>query len=462
MRWPVRLQLLLPMLSIVVLTIAAASLAVAYWRVDQVRQGQEDNLRRVAATLSDAPFPLNDRVLRQMSGLSGAEFVLVDSGGEIEESTLALEPAEAKTFLDDNAGQEPKPISAGPAVRLQGKNYLNIRVPLTRRLPSGKAGFLTVLYPEDRSLAALKQAAYPSLMAGGAMAVVVILVSSLLGRRLVRPIQRLVKQTAAIAAGDFTPVAVAERDDEIRDLAVSINRMTEQLSRYEEQVRRNERLRALGQLGAGLAHQLRNSATGALMAIELHRSECPSGETSEPLDVALRQLRLMESYVRQFLALGSSKSEPRQSVDMIKLVEEIVGLVRPSCAHAAIELDFSPPAEPLRAWGDAESLGQLLINLLHNAVEAQNSGQPRPAKVIVELHSQADDYILLQVKDNGPGPSAEMQDRLFEPFVTDKPAGTGLGLYMARRIAEAHRGAISWQRTGDMTCFEVRIPTRQT
>jgi len=453
------------MLSVVILTIVVASVAVAYWRVDQVRSRQEDDLRRVAATLQTAPFPVNRWVLEVMKGLSGADFVVLDSGGKAKDFTLSFGADEGKPLLDLplldlQADRDLESFSASPAISLGGRNYLGSQVPLVRRLPSGEAVSLVILYPEDRWTAAVQQAAYPSLIAGGVMVLAVVVVTTVLARRLVRPIQRLGQQAAAIAAGDFTPVAVARRDDEIRDLAVSINSMTEKLSRYEEQVRRSERLRTLGQLGAGMAHQLRNSATGASMAIELHQRECPGGAAGESLEVALRQLRLMESYLQRFLALGRSQPVPHQSVPLAELVEDVLGLVRPACVHARIDLRFCKPPEPLLAWGDPESLRHVLVNLLLNAVEAASRQAETPAQVTVELARRGDDRVLLRVSDSGPGPTEAAQAQLFEPFVTDKPEGTGLGLYMARQIVEAHQGAISWQRCAGMTCFTVELPER--
>ena len=100
---------------------------------------------------------------------------------------------------------------------------------------------------------------------------------------------------------------VARRNDELRNLAESINRMAGQLANYERQVRRHERLKTLGQLGASMAHQLRNAATGGRMAIELHRRDCPRATSDNSLEVALRQLLLMESYLRQFLTIEESR-----------------------------------------------------------------------------------------------------------------------------------------------------------
>ena len=122
--------------------------------------------------------------------------------------------------------------------------------------------------------------------------------------------------------------------------------MTEKLSRYEDEVRRSERLRTLGQLGAGMAHQLRNAATGARMAIELHRRECPAGQSDEALGVAMRQLRLMESYLQRFLTLGRGRPLPHQRLRLSGLLEDALELVRPACATR--ELSYNGRSVPSR------------------------------------------------------------------------------------------------------------------
>ena len=302
-----------------------------------------------------------------------------------------------------------------------------------------------------------RQAAWPTLITGALAALAVVLITTVLARRFVRPIRELVRQTAAIAQGEFQPVAVSRRDDEIRDLALSINRMTETLGRYEQSVRQNERLRTLGQLGAGMAHQLRNAATGAWMAVELHQRQCPAGAENHSLEVAIRQLRLMESYLKRFLTLGRPSAEVRHRVELEPLVRDVLALVGPACSHAKIDLAFENAAEPLAVLGDAEALRQILVNLLLNAIEAAGRQGGAAAKVIVHL-SRHDFLASLTVKDSGPGPAEAIRPRLFEPFVTEKPDGTGLGLFVARQVAEAHDGTVGWRRADGMTCFTLELP----
>ena len=226
----------------------------------------------------------------------------------------------------------------------------------------------------------MRQAAFPALMAGAVAMLAVVLVTTVLAHRFVQPIRQLGDRAAAIARGDFQPVAVWRHDDEIRDLALSINRMAEQLGQYEVQIRRHEQLRTLDRLGAGMAHQLRNAATGGRMAIELHRRQCGAGPADESLEVALRQLRLMESYLQRFMALGRDQPKTARSFSLATVVEDALSLVRPACAHAGIDLEFVPPQRPLWVRGDPDALRQLTVNLTLNAVEAagrQNGSQPR-------------------------------------------------------------------------------------
>jgi signal transduction histidine kinase len=221
-------------------------------------------------------------------------------------------------------------------------------------------------------------------------------------------------------------------------------------------------MRTLAHLGGGIAHQLRNSATGCAMAVDLHADECPLGEASETLVVAKRQLRLMEQYIQRFLQLGKSSETPAsQRVDLTALVDDLVPLVAPSARHAGVELVWQRPADSAIALGNAERLGQTVINLLVNAIQAAAEGATRAqadARVSIEFVRRSPAAILLSISDTGSGPAENVQQNLFEPFVTGKTDGVGLGLSVAREIVEEHGGRISWCRSGGLTSFTVELP----
>lgn len=455
-RWPIRWQLLIPLVSVVLLASLLGTAITAHWIALRVRKEQEENLRRVVKTLGEAAFPLTRQILVQMRGLSGAEFVLMGSEGALRESTLPMSPTECDRLLRmiqrrrDDAGTT-------ATVFLADRTYLSDFVQIERRSHFPQPATLFILYPEDELTSRVHQAVFPALSAGFVAALVAVAMATWLAQRFARPIHRLGARTAAIAQGDFTPMPLPRRNDELRDLAESINRMTGQLADYEERVRHNERLRTVGQLGASMAHQLRNAATGGRMAIELHCRECPRGEGDESLDVALRQLRLMESYLRQFLSLEEPRASLRERLDLVALGRDVLGLLQPTCQHAGVTLVFSTPSEPLFLRGDPSAIRQLVTNLALNAIEAAVGNPTEVPRVWVELDARGDRGFL-RVQDTGPGPDASVRDRLFSSFVTTKPAGFGLGLYVAHQIAERHGGRLSWERVGSRTLFQFEFP----
>lgn len=457
MRWPIQRQLLWPLLFVIVVSIVLTSAVAAYMNVRWARHQQQENLEQVVGTLTGSGFPLTETVLEQMSGLSGAEFVVLDQRARVLQATLETGPQEIAALAKVPSRTELADLEDRITIPIAGQRYLCDRLTVASPPGTGPSRSLLVLLPEYRWQAPVRQAVLSPLVVGAGAVLAAVVMATLLARRFVRPIQRLQQQAALVAGGHFESVPLGQRDDEIRDLTRSLNQMAEQLARYEEQVRTSERLRTLGQLGGGIAHQLRNSATGARMALELHAQECPLGPGSETLEVVARQLQLMETYLQRFLTLGRTATGEMHELQFDELVAEVLDLLEPMCQHARVKIDYQPPGSPLTVRGDRDALRQLLVNLVVNAVEAANRPDAQP-QVGVELASVDNNKLRLTVRDNGPGPQAEVAERLFQPFVSEKPDGTGLGLAVSKQVAEEHAGSIRWQREQDMTCFIVELP----
>jgi signal transduction histidine kinase len=464
MRWPIRLQLLVPTLSVVVLAIALASLASSYWAGTWARQQQQANLQRVVHTLSSANYPLTQTVLETMSGLSGAEFVVLDQAGTIHADTLDASEEDVQRLIRQLSAQRPADHTLRRSVGLGEASYVAAQTPLLRPRGAMQPESVVILFPEERWWTQARQLIVPPLIAGAVAVVFVIGVTWWLSRRLTRPIGRLCAQAETIAGGHFEALVPSPRNDELRDLGLAINRMAGQLARYEQEVRQSERLQTLAKLGGGMAHQLRNAITGARMATELHQRDCPHGRDDEPLHVALRQLSLMETYVQRFLMHGRLEDAKhaavtREDVDLAALIADAALLVRPAARHANVELSFAAPAEPCHISGDAQGLRQMLINLLMNAIEAATRTDGQAGSVDVQLRS-ASGQAEITVRDSGPGPAEHVRGRLFEPFVSEKRSGVGLGLSVARQISQEHGGTIGWERRADYTCFIITLPAK--
>jgi signal transduction histidine kinase len=213
-----------------------------------------------------------------------------------------------------------------------------------------------------------------------------------------------------------------------------------------------ERMRLLGQVAGGLAHQLRNGVAATKLALQLHTRSC-AVEDDESLDSACRQLARVEADLARFLDLGRD-DVPRRDCSVVEQIEEAVSLLRPRCRHADVQLCWEPPRGEPVVHGDPGRLGHIFVNLLTNAVDAAGPG----GAVEVSAEQTAEGRCVVEVRDDGPGPDAVISGRLFQPFVTGKEQGIGLGLFVARQAAEAHGGRLDWRRERGRTCFRVELP----
>lgn len=454
MRYPIQRQLLWPMLQVVLLGSTVTALLAAWLGLRAVQRSERERLQQIAGTLTDAGFPLTDAVLKRMSDLSGARFVTLDHAGAVlhasqeisahDQEQIARLPLNSKR--DESYGDQPVTLSPG--------DFRAVRIAV--RSTAAPTSSLVILTSQEHWNDLAWRAALPPLIAGLLSSTIAGLIAVVLSRRFVRRIHALADRAAVLADGQFDRQPLPVVDDELRDLAVALNTAAEKLDRYETQVRQGERLQTLGRLGAGMAHQLRNAITGARMALDLHTAELPAATDRESLAVAVRQLALMEAYLQRFLTLGRGETPVPRDVNLPALVSDTLQLVEPMCQHHGIGVTWQPPAEPMSIPADAASLRQLMLNLLINAIEAVQALPAAQRKIGVDVTS-GNEGVQLSIWDHGAGPSADIAKQLFEPFVTDKPDGTGLGLAVALEIAQAQGGGIQWRRESGRTCFEVTL-----
>jgi signal transduction histidine kinase len=464
MRWPLRYQILIPF-ALALLGVICAVSALNAWLATQRSKNQiEQQLQGIAATLADSSFPLTDTVLRQMHGLSGAEFVLTDPQGHSLATSSGLELSAGET---PQVVEDWQQLRLGPPVTFGSSRFFEMVLAIHGR-GQQPAGRLHILYPEKYWLDARSEAALPPLVVGAVALLVTALLALWIAGRLTRPILELRSQVSRIAQADYSPMPLPARNDELRDLALAVNRLAGQLAEMERAIRRSERLALLGQLAGGLAHHLRNNITGALMAVQLHARQCDADP--ESLDVALRQLALTEENLKQFLAAPQSPNMApavhKAACRLSDVIHEVVELLDPSLRHRRVHLSAVEHAgSDTNFQADLAQLRHLLMNLVLNAADAAGPGgwvriETEEMKAAVP-ESKEENHVVLRVLDNGSGPPLEVLDRLFEPFTTSKPEGVGLGLAVAQQIAQSHGGRIVFHRTTGQTCFEVHLPAQQ-
>jgi two-component system, NtrC family, sensor histidine kinase PilS len=224
----------------------------------------------------------------------------------------------------------------------------------------------------------------------------------------------------------------------------------------EEQLRRSERLGAVGQLAAGLAHELRNPLASLSGAVELLAADLPKTDRHSLTlsQIVQRETARLNRLVSDFLTYarpGPGRSEP---VPLRGLLEELAELVARD-ASLGVEVQVDAPGD-LRARGNADQLRQVFWNLVRNAAESE----PRDRAVHVRARAGAAGEVDVLVEDQGCGIAPESMERLFEPFHTTKAKGTGLGLATVHRVVEAHGGRIGVSsELGRGTTVRVTLPT---
>jgi len=458
MRLPLRIQIVAPLAVVTVATVAALAAFQAVSAARRSQAGIEKQLAGVARTLLESNFPLTQPVLEQMKGLSGADFVVETPLGTTF-STIDLSDAQVELphAGADSVGRQ---IELRNLIRFQGRDYFHVPLRLVNRRGVGEQPLLHLLYSQDDYRRAQWEAVAPSAALGSVAVLATVLCGVWIARNVCQSVSRIGEHLERIAAGDFRPLPAPPRDDELSDLAANVNVMAGRLVEFEEQVRRTEQLRTLGQLGAGLAHEIRNAITGSRMALQIHADECPLGPECESLEVAVRQLRLIETYVQRFLRLSKPPEHVmHQRVNLVKLVEEVAPLVGPHARHVGVTLECDCPPTAVPVSGDPESLGQVLLNLLFNAIEAVASPrEDASGRVVTVRVNREENRAVLAVEDHGTGPSRALGERLFDPFISDKADGVGLGLSVSREIVHEHGGNIEWRRDADTTRFLVSLP----
>jgi signal transduction histidine kinase len=229
-----------------------------------------------------------------------------------------------------------------------------------------------------------------------------------------------------------------------------------QLQRQEAEALRAEQLAAVGQLAASIAHEVRNPLTSIKLLVGAALSgRCPHGLSETDLRVIHDEVGRLERKVQSLLDFARPLeigSEPR---DIAQVVQQVIDLVRERLTRQSVQLTLELPAGPVAAELDADQFKGVLVNLIFNALDTMPGG----GDLVVRLARQSGGAVQLTVEDTGPGIDARIADRLFTPFFSTKPTGTGLGLSVSRRIVQAHGGTLTAaNRAVRGACFTITLP----
>jgi two-component system NtrC family sensor kinase len=250
--------------------------------------------------------------------------------------------------------------------------------------------------------------------------------------------------TALRERGAITHMVGVERD------------ITEEL-RLQEQLVQTERLSAIGELVAGVAHEINNPLQTVVGSVELMLEDHPSAAARQDLETVRREAARAAQIVRSLLAFVRRGTSDRAPVDVNEIVQQAVSLRAFQIQQKAITLTVDLVEAPVVVRGSRDELQQVVMNLLLNAEQAVDTGGR--GAVAIRTSSSGGHHVV-EVADNGPGVGDELRGRIFEPFFTTKPVGegTGLGLSISHGIAAGHGGTLELVPSERGAAFRLLLP----
>jgi signal transduction histidine kinase len=290
--------------------------------------------------------------------------------------------------------------------------------------------------------------------------------TTLLARRMTRPLKKLVEGTVRISRGEFAHRIEPGSGDEIGDLAHSFNDMAEKLlaarretEEAQKRLVQSEKLAQIGRLAASIAHEIRNPLTSVKLNIQKVLEDGGFSETErEHLTLSREGIAQIEKFIKEMLNFTRATELQKAPFAVEQVVDESLKMMGDAFREKKIvvekRLDKTLPEVLL----DGDRLRQVFLNLFRNAVEAVGYG----GRIILAAEAKEDKRgrrIRIRVSDDGPGIQEKDWENIFEPFFTTKSWGIGLGLANARKLIELHRGTIRVIRTnGPGTTFEINLP----
>ena len=353
------------------------------WLDHAMKMQAQDSARSVGRVLAQGGFPLTDEVVEKMRALTGYQFRVLPALSEPRAGTVQV--AEAGKIVE---------------VDFRSDTYL----------AASRAVFIGTLI----------------MIVAGSLAFW--LVAWWLAGQFARPVERLAGAARIIGAGDFERAVEPVGSGEFLQLAHELELMRKRLSELDRQHRQDERLATLGTFTATIAHEVRNPLSAVRLTVQLlaRRTGDDPG-----VRLIMEELERLDLIVDELLAFSKGMQVTPQRCDLREVAEDVARLLRRQAEHAGAEIAITGAST---VTADPARMRQLLMNLLLNAIQAVQTMKPENQGVVT-IVLQADG---LRVSDNGPGVDPALAARLFEPFTTNRAAGTGLGLHLAKAIAEAH------------------------
>jgi PAS domain S-box-containing protein len=253
---------------------------------------------------------------------------------------------------------------------------------------------------------------------------------------------------------EISTAPLRDADGEIRGALATLNDVSS-LRSMEERIRQLDRLAALGRFASSVAHEIRNPLTGIATGVQFLSRGFPEGdERHESVAFILREVTRLNTIIQDLFTASRPRELKMEPVDLRELAGRTLRGLKPAPEQAGVTIELEDADQWPTVTADADQLQQVLLNLLQNAVQATPPG----GRVTVRARTTANGRTI-EVEDTGTGIAPEHLPRVFEPFYTTRPKGTGLGLFVAHAIVQRHQGTLEISsEAGKGTTFRITLP----
>lgn len=433
-------RIVIPFVLVAILTTATAAYVAVSVVSRTLESRVETQILNASALVSQSDFALNAAILRSVKAIAGADVVTYTRGGAILAATF--DPQQRPALISalvasDETSQRLSSADSAPILRRMG---CDVPCYVAYQRVAARPGAIVAVVADTAELTAATRAITRTILLAAVLGLIVmVLVSQTVAQYVTAPLDQLVGFAREVSSG-----AVQRRaptgDDEIGRLGRAFNDMLDRLDRSQSALVRSEKLALAGLLAARVAHDIRNPLSSIKMQTQLLRAQTRGDAQSQSIVAAvLHDVDTMESVILGLLELARPGDLKRTQTQLNGVVREVLQQLAPQLAHRKIgvdvTLDDTLPAIPL----DAGRFRQALLNVIVNAADAMTTGG---TLAVATRRSSDGSTIELDVCDDGIGVDPALLDRVFDPFVSTKRDGIGLGLVNTKAVVEYHGGRI--------------------